>query len=219
MFHHLAQLLSQFPISPGRTRQRVEEPKSNSTQLRFPVEPCYHLLQVANSSRCTSGFDSCRGKIITKFQVKSRICISLDFYKKQYPNHTVNNSTSTALNERSSQACNVVSWVRMVEREGRINLKTLPMVTEYLEQGTQTAQEGEALDEGYQGQGQGQDQGQEGAVIREELMELRERESAYKETIREADTILSMVEGGYVQKIGTLESELTALRSKVGFLH
>ena len=72
MFHHLAQLLSQFPISPGRTRQRVEEPKSNSTQLRFPVEPCYHLLQVANSSRCTSGFDSCRGKIITKFQVKSR---------------------------------------------------------------------------------------------------------------------------------------------------
>ena len=113
----------------------------------------------------------------------------------------------------------MVSWVRMVEREGRINLKTLPMVTEYLEQGTQTAQEGEALDEGYQGQGQGQDQGQEGAVIREELMELRERESAYKETIREADTILSMVEGGYVQKIGTLESELTALRSKVGFLH
>ena len=38
MFHHLEQLLSQFcqfPISPGRTRQRVEHPKSNSTQPRF----------------------------------------------------------------------------------------------------------------------------------------------------------------------------------------
>ena len=38
MFHHLAQLLSQFcqfPISPGRTRQRVEQPKSKSTQPRF----------------------------------------------------------------------------------------------------------------------------------------------------------------------------------------
>ena len=33
MFHHLTQLLSQFcqfPISPGRTRQRVEQPKSKS---------------------------------------------------------------------------------------------------------------------------------------------------------------------------------------------
>ena len=43
MSHHLAQLLSQFCqflISPGRTRQRVEEPKSNSTQpldLGLPV--------------------------------------------------------------------------------------------------------------------------------------------------------------------------------------
>ena len=38
MFHHLAQLLSQicqFPISPGRTRLRVEDPKSKSTQPRF----------------------------------------------------------------------------------------------------------------------------------------------------------------------------------------
>ena len=38
MFHHLVQLLSQlcqFPISPGRTRQRVEQPKSKSTQPRF----------------------------------------------------------------------------------------------------------------------------------------------------------------------------------------
>ena len=37
MFHHLARLLSQFcqfHISPGRTRQRVEQPKSKSTQLR-----------------------------------------------------------------------------------------------------------------------------------------------------------------------------------------
>ena len=35
MFHHLARLLSQFclfPISPGRTRQRVKQPKSKSTQ-------------------------------------------------------------------------------------------------------------------------------------------------------------------------------------------
>ena len=111
----------------------------------------------------------------------------------------------------SSQACNVVSWVRMVEREGRINLKTLPMVTEYLEQGTQTVQEEgeEALDEDL-------NVGQE--VMKEELMELRERESAYKETIREADAILSNVQGGYVQKIGVMEAELTALRSKVGCL-
>ena len=109
----------------------------------------------------------------------------------------------------SSQACKVVSWVRMVEREGRINLKTLPMVTEYLEQGTQTVQEEgeEALDEDL-------NVGQE--VMKEELMELRERESAYKETIREADAILSNVESGYVQKIGVMEAELTALRSKVG---
>ena len=91
----------------------------------------------------------------------------------------------------------------MVEREGRINLKTLPLVTEYFDQGTQTAQE--ALDEGGQGQG----------GISEELAELRERESAYKETIREADAILSKVEGGYVQKIAALETELTALRTKV----
>ena len=38
MFHHLAQLLSQFcqfPISPGRNRQRVEQPKSRSTQPMF----------------------------------------------------------------------------------------------------------------------------------------------------------------------------------------
>ena len=38
MFHHLAHLLSQFcqfPIRPGRTRQRVEQPKSKSTQPRF----------------------------------------------------------------------------------------------------------------------------------------------------------------------------------------
>ena len=117
------------------------------------------------------------------------------------------------MNEQPLQACNVVSWVRMVEREGRINLKTLPMVTEYLEQGTQTTQEeGGALDEGYQGQGQ--HEGQE--VMKEELMELRERENAYKETIREADAILSKVEGGYVQKIGAMEAELTVLRSKVG---
>ena len=101
------------------------------------------------------------------------------------------------------QACTVVSWVRMVEREGRINLKTLPMVTEYFDQGTQTAQE--ASDEVGQGQG----------GISEELAELRERESAYKETIREADAILSKVEGGYVQKIAALETELTALRTKV----
>ena len=101
----------------------------------------------------------------------------------------------------------MVSWVRMVEREGRINLKTLPMVTEYLEQGTQTMQEEggeEALDEGYQGQD-----------LKQEVMELRERESAYKETIREADAILSKVEGGYVQKIGAMEAELTSLRAKV----
>ena len=105
----------------------------------------------------------------------------------------------------------MVSWVRMVEREGRINLKTLPMVTEYLEQGTQTMQEEggeEALDEGYQGQIEGQD-------LKQEVMELRERESAYKETIREADAILSKVEGGYVQKIGAMEAELTSLRIKV----
>ena len=38
MFHHLAQMLSQFcqfPTSPGRTGQRVEQPKSRSTQPRF----------------------------------------------------------------------------------------------------------------------------------------------------------------------------------------
>lgn len=33
------------------------------------------------------------------------------------------------------QACNVVAWFRMVEREGRINLKALPMITEYFDQG------------------------------------------------------------------------------------
>ena len=38
MIHLLAQLLRQFcqfPISPSRTRQRVEQPKSKSTQPRF----------------------------------------------------------------------------------------------------------------------------------------------------------------------------------------
>ena len=38
MFDHFAQLLSQlcqFPISPGRPGQRVEQPKSKSTQPRF----------------------------------------------------------------------------------------------------------------------------------------------------------------------------------------
>ena len=47
---------------------------------------------------------------------------------------------------------------------------------------------------------------------------MRERESAYKETIREADAILSKVEGGYVQKIGAMEAELTSLRIKVSSL-
>ena len=105
----------------------------------------------------------------------------------------------------------------MVEKEGRINLKTLPMVTEYLEQGTQTMQEEggeEALDEGFEGQGllQGQED------LKQEVMELRERESAYKETIREADAILSKVEGGYVERIGVLEAELTSFRVKVSLL-
>ena len=39
MFHYLAQLLShffQFPISPSRTMQRVEEPESKSTQPNYP---------------------------------------------------------------------------------------------------------------------------------------------------------------------------------------
>ena len=103
----------------------------------------------------------------------------------------------------------MVSWVRMVEREGRINLKTLPMVTEYLEQGTQTTVQGEGEEVSDEDLNVGQE------VMKEELMELRERESAYKETIREADAILSNVEGGYVQKIGVMEAELTALRSKV----
>ena len=38
MLHHLAHLLChfcQFPICPGRTRQRVEQHKSKSTQPRF----------------------------------------------------------------------------------------------------------------------------------------------------------------------------------------
>ena len=39
MFHHLAHLISQscqFPIGPSRTRQKVEQPKSKSTQ---PIQP------------------------------------------------------------------------------------------------------------------------------------------------------------------------------------
>ena len=39
MFHHLAHLLSQFwqfPISPSRTWQRVEQPKSKPTQPSYP---------------------------------------------------------------------------------------------------------------------------------------------------------------------------------------
>ena len=37
MFHHLAHFLSQFPISPSRIRQMVEQHKSKSTQPRYPT--------------------------------------------------------------------------------------------------------------------------------------------------------------------------------------
>ena len=53
MFHHLAQLLwqfCQFPISPGRTRQRVEQLKSKSTKPSSPSRSsqfeCNLLLQI-----------------------------------------------------------------------------------------------------------------------------------------------------------------------------
>ena len=54
IFHYLAQLLSQFcqfPISPGRTRQRVEQTKSKSTQPRFARRWVSRYLHVAKDNR------------------------------------------------------------------------------------------------------------------------------------------------------------------------
>ena len=53
MFHHLAQLLGQFcqfPISPSKTRQRVEQPKSKSTQPNYPTRCTSQYLKMGNSN-------------------------------------------------------------------------------------------------------------------------------------------------------------------------
>jgi chromosome segregation ATPase len=49
----------------------------------------------------------------------------------------------------------------------------------------------------------------------DELKELREKESAYQETIREADSILGKAEGDYRQTVSGMEEELVFLRAKV----
>ena len=64
MFHHLAQLLSQFcqiPISPGRTGQRVEQPKSKSTKpslssLGTPCRPQAFFFVLLSGNHCIEYF-------------------------------------------------------------------------------------------------------------------------------------------------------------------
>ena len=83
MFHHLAQLLSQFcqfPISPGRTRQRVEQPKSYLTQPRFARRwvslylttqiGAIHTLIITNPATSSSKLNDYFGRDFTFFLIR-----------------------------------------------------------------------------------------------------------------------------------------------------